>query len=404
MPSAKTGETDEAQPRINHFQEEPGLASYLTHLECAACGTIHTINERHSSCQVCGGPLFCRYGLCQAAGDTPTEKLDASIRNFWRWQCLLPVQSETFRLSIGEGDTPLVRLSNAGRRLGLDSLYLKDETANPTGSMEDRSFCTAVARARELGADTIALASTGNSGGCAAAYAAVHHLQAHVYMPKESLQSNRNEVVDFGGHLHLVDGSIENACSQASADSLSNGWYLCSSFHEPYRLEGMKTAGFELARSFKWTPPDWIVFPSQTGLGLTGIWKAFEEMHEMGWLHGPLPRLAAVRYRDGYHNPDTDIYLSERIVNGDRKKYSMPVGFAVEHNLKIIKESNGIPVSLQETELDEAQLSLSQEEGILFSLPGTAAMIGLQHLVSDGTIKPDQRIVVINTASGLKSF
>lgn len=380
------------------------MASYLTHLECAACGTIYAANERHSTCQACNAPLYCRYGLCQASGDTPPEKLDGSPRNFWRWHCLLPVKSADYRLSIGEGDTPLVHLPTAGRRLGLNYLFLKDEAANPTGSIEDRGFCTALARARELGADAIALASTGNSGGCAAAYTALHHMQAHVYMPKDSLQVNRNVVMDFGGHLHLVDGSIENACSQAAADSRANGFYLCSSFHEPYRLEGMKTVGFELARSFNWLPPDWIIFPSQTGLGLTGIWKAFEEMQEMGWLHGPLPRLAAVHYRDSLHNPDMDLYSTERMANGDRKKYSMPVGFAVEHNLKIIKDSNGIPVSLQETEMDETQLTLSQEEGILFSLPGTAAMIGLKQLVSDGTIKPDQRIVVINTASGLKSF
>lgn len=380
------------------------MASYLTHLECAACGTVHAINERQSTCQVCGGPLYCRYGLCQATDEASLARMDASPRNFWRWECLLPVQTAPYRVSIGEGDTPLLRLTSVGRRLGLTELYLKDESGNPTGSMEARGFSTAVARARELGADTIAVASTGNSGGCAAAYAAVHHMQAHVYMPKESLQANRSEVVEFGGHLHLVDGSIENACTQAAADCRQNGWYLCSSFHEPYRLEGMKTAGYELARSFNWTPPDWIIFPSQTGLGLTGIWKAFEEMNELGWLRGPLPHLASVRYMDGSHNPDTDIYSFERNANGSGQKYSMPVGFAVEHNLKIIKESNGIPVSLQETELDEAQLSLSQEEGILFSLPGTAATVGLKKLVSDGTIKPDQRIVIINTASGLKSF
>jgi threonine synthase len=383
------------------------LASYLTHLECSECGNIFSFHERHSTCPECNSPLVARYGLCQVSESLSTKTIQQRNRGIWRWQEFLPVENGVNQISLGEGDTPIIRLIHPIKNVELSHLYCKDESNNPAGSYASRGLCVAISKAVELGVTEMVLPTSGNDAGATAAYTARSGQQAHIYMPKQSLQAHRSEVIDYGGHLHLVDGTIEQARLQAATDCKEHGWYNLAAFHEPYRVEGNKTIGFEIAEYFEWDMPDWIICPINSGSGLVGMWKACKELVEMGWIDHRLPRFVAVQ-PSGY-SPIVKTFndaFPATVGGSDSPTYDLDQNLhtiiAEKLIFRILKGTDGLAIEVKDEEIEMAQIDLSKHEGILFSPEGAAAYAGISRLIENGTIQSDQKILTINTDNGLK--
>src|SRR5436305_787007 len=260
------------------------MRSYLTHLECADCGETLASNVEQHRCN-CGGILLARYDLAGLARDVPRDQIESRPWNdgLWRYAELLPVGDVARRVSLGEGATPLLPLDWLGRELGIEA-WMKDEGLNPTGTFKARGAAVGVSMARALGARTIALPTAGNAGAAWAAYGARAGLPVVVAMPKDAPPSTQQEVHLYGARLHLVDGLISDAGSWVAEGVSREGWYDASTFKEPYRLEGKKTLGLEIAEQLAWHAPDVILYPTGGGVGLIGLWKAFEELRALGWL------------------------------------------------------------------------------------------------------------------------
>jgi threonine synthase len=335
--------------------------------------------------------------------------ISARPKGIWRWSELLPVMSDNNQITLGEGDTSLIPLKNIGSQLGADRLFLKNEAGNPTASFKARGLCVALAKAIELGLDTFALPTAGNAGGAFAAYAARAGVNAHIYMPKSSLQSNRSEVIDFGAHLHLVDGTIQQATRLAMEECRKNDWFNLATFREPYRVEGKKTMGFELAEQFEWVLPDWIVYPSGGGTGLVGMWKAFNELAEMGWITPKQPKFAVIQA-----SGCAPIVKAFRENQSKIKDWPTPNTFATGLNvpsvyagdivLRILHETQSIAMDVSEEEILSSQALLGKSEGILASPEGAASLAGFEKLLKLDMIKHHEIVVLFNTASGLKYF
>ncbi len=383
------------------------MTSYLSHLECSECNTVYSHKEKYSVCPSCKTPLFARYGVCLAKDVISKETLLARQKGLWRWKELLPVFNEQFRLTLGEGDTPLLQLTNTGKESGLDQLFMKDEANNPTGSIKARGLCVALCRALELGISVVALPTSGNSAGALAAYAARAGVDAHIYMPKSSPLTNRSEVVDFGAHLHLVDGNIQQAGRLASGDCQRFGWFNLATFQEPYRVEGKKTIGLEICEQFNWKLPDWIIYPTGDGAGLVGMWKAFGELEEMGWIGPERPHLAAIQ-ADGCA-PLVKAFKENKGTTSDWASpftyatgLNIPSMFAGKIVLSLIRASHGVAMEVTDDEIQVSQAAIAKMEGVLCSPEGAATYAGFKKLLSDGNIKHSQRVLLFNTASGLK--
>ncbi len=326
----------------------------------------------------------------------------------WRWHELLPVRDAANRISLGEGDTPLLRAPRLGEGLGLKWLYLKDEGLNPTGSFKARGLAAAVSRAKELGIQKVILPTAGNAGGALAAYAARAGMQACIIMPQDSPRANIEECRITGAKVELIRGLISDAAVLARAKAEAEGWFDLSTFKEPYRVEGKKIMGYELAEAFDWHLPDVIIYPTGGGTGLVGMWKAFQEMEELGWLANVArPRLVVVQaegcapvvkaFRAGkgacefWENAQT-------IASGLR----VPKSFADRLILKCLYASDGIAVAVSDEAISHAQRQLAEAEGVFACPEGAATIAGLSQLVQDGWVKADERIIIFNTGTGLK--
>ena len=313
------------------------------------------------------------------------------------------------QITLGEGDTPLIPVKNIGSLLGMDRLFLKNEAGNPTASFKARGLSVALAKAIELGLDSFALSTAGNAGGALAAYAARAGVSAHIYMPKSSPQSNRNEVIDFGAHLHLVDGTIQQAARIATEDCLKNGWFNLATFREPYRVEGKKTIGFELAEQFDWELPDWIIYPTGGGTGLVGMWKAFNELTELGWIPPKKPKFAVIQasgcapivkaFRENQAQT-VDWLTPSTVATG----LNIPSVYAGRLLLKILSDTQSISMDVNDEDILSSQALLGKSEGILASPEGAASLAGLEKLLKLDMIKHHEIVVLFNTASGLKYF
>jgi threonine synthase len=326
----------------------------------------------------------------------------------WRWHELLPVHDHHNMISLGEGDTPLLQLHNLGSDLGLSRLYVKDESLNPTGTFKARGLAAAVSKAKELGIKKVIIPTAGNAGGAMAAYAARGGLKAHIFMPKDTPEANIEESRIAGATVILIDGLISEAAGLAREKAGAEGWFDVSTFKEPYRVEGKKIMGYELAEDFQWELPDVIVYPTGGGTGLIGMWKAFAEMEALGWLENcARPRMVAVQ-SDGCA-PVVKAFEAgtlfcdfwagaQTIASGLR----VPKSFADQIILNDIRESNGSAVAVSDDAILEAQRHLAHKEGIFAAPEGAATLAGLQKLIKDGWIDPDERIVLFNTGTGLK--
>ena len=381
--------------------------SALTHLICPECGKQFDADEAQTYCQECRSPLLARYNLDAARKTLTRENLRERSKGIWRWSEILPVRSQAYRISLGEGGTPLLPAENLGKDLGMKALFIKDEAGNPTGSFKARGLAVAVARAIELGLRNFVIPTAGNAGGALAAYAARARAKAFIFMPMDAPQSNQVEVRIAGAELTLVDGLISDAAKQANAAAQEHGWFDVSTFKEPYRCEGKKTMGLELAESFGWELPDVIIYPTGGGTGLVGMWKAFDELEELGLIGSKRPRMVSVQatgcapiVRAYQENNERAIFWegAHTVASGLR----VPGVFADRLVLRAIRESKGTALAVSDEQILTSQKLMAEREGIFAAPEGAATLAGLEQLLANHWIDKEERVVLFNTGSGLK--
>jgi threonine synthase len=383
------------------------MQSTLTHLECPECGRKYDCGRRQTVCTDCNSPLLARYDLQKARRSISLA--DAATRGggIWRWAEVMPVTEEKHRLTLGEGSTPLVPAPRVGASIGMKDVLIKDESGNPTGSFKARGLAAAVSKAIELGSRDFVIPTAGNAGGALAAYAARAGVAAHVYMPADAPEANQAEVLAYGAALVLVEGLISDAGKLAAQEASKHHWFDVSTFKEPYRLEGKKSMGLELAEDFRGELPDVIIYPTGGGTGLVGMWKAFEEMEEMGWIGPARPRMVSVQAKgcapvvraiEGGHERIEPWQGAETRAAGLR----VPSPFADRLILRAIRQSHGTAVAVSEKEIEAAQSELGTLEGLFAAPEGAAAWAALKLLRALGWVEPDARVVIFNTGSGLK--
>lgn len=382
--------------------------SYLRYLQCYDCDKHYNASEIQTFCPDCQAPLLARYDLEAARNRTDRDEVRRRPPGMWRWREVLPVVNIENMISLGEGDTPLLLLPNLGSDLGLNRLYVKDESLNPTGSFKARGLSAAVSKAKELGVSRVIIPTAGNAGGAMAAYAARGAMQAHIFMPQDTPRANVEESRIAGATVILIDGLISEAAGMAGEKARAEGWFDVSTFKEPYRTEGKKIMGYELAEEFGWELPDVIIYPTGGGTGLVGMWKAFQEMEDMGWLENTKrPRMVAVQ-SDGcapvvkaFHEglDFCDFWTgAQTLASGLR----VPKSFADQIILSDLRQSNGNAVAVSDEKIVEAQKRLAYKEGIYAAPEGAATLAALEVLVEQKWVEPDERIVLFNTGTGLK--
>ena len=349
-----------------------------------------------------------RYDLERARRELDRDRFRHRSPGMWRWREVLPVFEDRNMISLGEGDAPLLLLHRLAEELKIPNLYVKDESLNPTGSFKARGLSAAVSRAKELGIKKIIIPTAGNAGGALAAYAARGGLEAYIFMPKDTPLANIEESRIAGATVILINGLISEAAGMAGEKARAEGWFDVSTFKEPYRCEGKKIMGYELAEAFNWELPDVIIYPTGGGTGLVGMWKAFKEMDELGWLESTKrPRMVAVQaegcapvikaFSSG--SLFCDFWIgAQTIASGLR----VPKSFADQIILHDLRESNGTAVAVSDAEIIDAQKRLASREGIFAAPEGAATLAGFLKLIQSGWIHPEEKIVLFNTGTGLK--
>jgi len=378
----------------------------VSYLECSLCGTRRETRKIHNLCE-CGGPLLVRYDLDRAKREWSREALKDAPDTMWRYAPVLPVQDPDDIVSLGEGMTPLIRTSQLGQRLGASDLWVKDEGVNPTGSFKARGLSCALSMAKELGIAKIAIPSAGNAAGAASAYAAAAGVEAYIFMPRDVPQSNFIECKATGAHVTLVDGLISDCGRIVAQRKDAEGWFDVSTLKEPYRIEGKKTMGYEVAEQFNWQLPDAIFYPAGGGVGLIGMWKAFGEMEALGWIGAKRPKMIAVQV-EGCQPIVRAFERGEKQSEFWENAYTVASGLRVPKplgdvlSLRAIRESNGCALAVTDGDMLDAAIELSSDEGIFPAPEGGACVAALKKLLSTGFLKPEERIVIYNTGTGLK--
>ncbi len=382
---------------------------YFTHLECASqCGAgPFDPREPHFLCPSCGLPLLARYDL-DAARAWSRDTLVGRAPTMWRYHELMPLLAGDEPVTLGEGFTPLPHAPRLGATLGLNKLYIKDESLNPTNSFKARGQSAAITRAKALGATTIALPTAGNAGNAAAAYSAAAGLRCEVFIPHDAKQPFIDECRLYGAHVTLVDGLITDAGRMAAERGKPLGWYDVSTLKEPYRVEGKKTMGYELAEQLDWTLPDWIVYPTGGGTGLVGMWKAFAELEAIGWLRSSKrPKMVSVQ-ADGcapiVRAFEQGTEKAEPWQNAHTAADGLRVPRAIGDFLilRAIRESGGTAIAVSDTQMIDDMLVIGRETGISAAPEGGAALSAIRRLAEDGRIGPDETVVLFNTGGALK--
>ena len=381
--------------------------SYLDHLECSYCGGTYSHSEVMRTCPQCGKVLFARYDLPKLKREVDRAALERRPANMWRFSELLPVENMDNVLTLGEGATPLLPAENLGRKLGLKSLYIKEEGLNPTGTFKARGLSAAVSRASELGLKRFTCPSAGNAAGAVAAYAARGGLEVQVFMPRSAPEANKVESSIMGSRLTLVDGLIGDAGRLSKELADREGLFDLSTLQEPYRAEGKKTMGLELAMQLGWRMPGAIIYPTGGGTGIVGMWKGFYELLELGWVEGRLPKFISVQaegcqpivkaFLDGaeYAESWPDAHT---IADG----LQVPHPFADYLILRAIRDTGGTAVAVLDEEMVAAMREMAASEGVFACPEGAATLAGLKTLVRDQVLDPDETIVLMNTGSGYK--
>lgn len=382
--------------------------TYLTHLECADCGQSHPAEEEQHLCLSCNGILLARYDLQLIKQQVPRDRIAARPWNsgLWRYEELLPIANTQDRVSLGEGATPLLSMPWLSQELGIDA-HFKDESLNPTSTFKARGAAVGVSRARQLAVTTIALPTAGNAGAAWAAYGARAGLKVIVAMPKDAPSLTQQEVQLYGATLHLVDGLINDAGKWVAEGVREQGWYDASTFKEPYRLEGKKTLGLEIVEQLDWQPPDVILYPTGGGVGLLGLWKAFQELQVLSWIapDATPPRLVAVQaagcapvvraWEEGAIKT-TFWERAHTIAAGLRVPGPLSGGLM----LRALHDTNGTALTVKDSEIRAALGELAQK-GLWLCPEGAALLPAVRHLRSTNWIKPGETVVLLNTGSGL---
>ena len=379
----------------------------VAYLECGQCGAAYGDTEqawRTSPC--CAKPLLARYELGHLRGRFTPATLVGRAPTIWRYAEVLPVRDPAFRLTLGEGLTPLLEADRLGRALGVERLWLKDEGQNPTGSFKARGLAAAVARAWELGLEAIALPSAGNAGSAAAAYAAAAGLEAHVAVPKDTPRPILEEMRALGAALELVDGHIGDAAKVIARGVEDHGWFDVSTLREPYRLEGKKTMAYELVEQLG-RVPEAIVYPTGGGTGLVGMWKAFGELEELGWIGSERPRMISVQgagcapivraWEQGHESARP--WADPRTYAAGLRVPSAIGDFLI---LEAIRASGGAAVAVSDPEMREAVATIGRLTGVFAAPEGGATAAAIPRLLELGLLRPDEEVVLFITGSGLK--
>jgi threonine synthase len=379
----------------------------VTHLECALCGLRHEARRLLNLCTKCGKPLLVRYDLKQAALTLTKESLPARRADLWRYREVLPVEQDENVVSLGEGWTPLLHAPRLGETLGMRELYIKDESQNPTQSFKARGMTAAVSMAKELGVKKLAVPSAGNAAGALAAYAARAGMEAFIFMPKDTPRANVVECEQTGAHVTLMDGLITDCGAEVGRRKEAEGWFDVSTLKEPYRVEGKKTLGYELAEQLNWELPDAIIYPTGGGTGLIGMWKAFDEMEQMGWIGSKRPKMVTVQAAGCAP-------IVRAFESGERFADEFPNAATTASGLRVpkaigdflildaIRASGGTAIAVTDAELIEATRVIGAAEGVFCAPEGAACLPALTKLLAAGIVNVDDRVVLFNTGSGVK--
>lgn len=379
----------------------------VTHLECAACQLRHEARRLQNLCRDCGKPLLVRYDLERARNTLTKESLVARSADLWRYREVLPVESDENIVSLGEGWTPLLRAERLGKQIGFDELYIKDESQNPTQSFKARGMSAAVSMAKELGATKLAVPSAGNAAGALAAYAARAGLECFIFMPSDTPRANVVECEQTGAQVTLMDGLITDCGAEVGRRKDAEGWFDVSTLKEPYRVEGKKTLGYELAEQFNWELPDVIIYPTGGGTGLIGMWKAFAEMEQMGWIGAKRPRMVTVQ-ASGCAPIVTAFEAGKRFADEFPEAETVASGLRVPKAigdfliLDALRESGGTAIAVSDEELIAATREIGAAEGIFCAPEGAACLPALRKLIEANEVKPTERVVLFNTGAGVK--
>jgi threonine synthase len=389
---------------MNNIELERG--SLLINLKCPECGAEYDAAVSNTVClnDACKSTLFANYDL--------TQYLDKSIlkdrpANMWRYHELLPIIHPKNIVTLGEGFTPIIPLENLKQAAIGNEVFWKDESGNPTGSFKARGISAAVSKAKEIGIQAIATPTAGNAGGALAAYAARAGIKAIVYMPKLTPKVFKDECRLYGAELVEIDGNISDCGKLINEHAIANNWFQISTLKEPYRLEGKKTLGFEIAEQFNWQLPDVILYPTGGGTGLIGIWKAFDELEQLGWIDGKRPRMVAVQsescngivtaFNGGHHSSEfADGGFT--IANGLR----VPKPYADKIILKVLRDSNGAALTISDNEMSIAIKEIARNEGMLVAPEGAALWQAYKKLKASQWIQLGEQVLMINTGSGYK--
>jgi threonine synthase len=380
---------------------------FVTHLECSRCHASYEAERLHQICTACGAPLLVRYDLPAIRRSFDKSRLLQRPSGLWRYQELLPLREPENAVSLGEVTTPLLHLPRLGAELGFSRLHLKDEGLNPGGTFKSRGAAVGVSKARELGVRKFAMPTNGNAGAAWSLYAARAGIEALVVMPADAPVIPRGECDIAGARLYLVDGLISDAGKIVAGAVKNQGYMDASTLKEPYRIEGKKTMGLEIAEQLGWTVPDVILYPTGGGVGLIGIHKALLELRELGWIGEKLPRLVAVQaegcapivkaWREGKAT-------SEFWQNASTVAFGITVPKALGDFmvLEAIAETGGCAVAVSDADILFCQAQLARFEGLFVCPEGAATLAAAKTLLAQGWIHPEENVVLLNTGTGLK--
>ena len=386
---------------------ETQVQSWLTHLECALTGVRFEHDQPHRLTPANGKPLLARYDLAKAARTLTKSAVSGREANMWRYREVMPVIDPANIVTLGEGFTPLLHADRLGRHLGMGSLLIKDEGVNPTGSFKARGLSAAVSKALELGQTRLTMPSAGNAAGAMSAYAAAAGIEAHVFMPRDAPMANQLECLAYGADLNLVDGFINDAGRISGEAADEHGYFDISTLKEPYRVEGKKTMGYEIVEQLGFEVPDVVICPTGGGTGIVGIWKALDEMEQLGWIGPERPRMVCVQ-AEGC-SPLVNAYnkgeeFAEPVTNPTTLAAGMRVPSAVGDFLVIraVRESGGTALTVTDEQMVGAVKDMAGFEGIFPAPEGGATLAALEKLLDSGDVSRDDRVVLLNTGSALK--
>jgi threonine synthase len=375
----------------------------ITYLECSRCDARVDPSTPQTVCPKCAGTLYVRYDLTSAKGIAQrdaigTTKQDRSWSGMWRYRSVLPSVEP---VTLGEGWTPML----PSRRYA--NVFLKEEGANPTGTFKARGLAMAITMLRHYGIKKVAVPSAGNAGGAVAAYAAAAGIEAHIFMPKDVPLANQVECVAYGAHMTLVDGLISDCARIVGERKEKEGWFDLSTLKEPFRVEGKKTMGYELVEQLGWEYPDAVFYPTGGGVGLIGMWKAFQEMEDLGWVKGKRPKMIAVQAAGcapvarAYDNGEAVSQMWQNAATfASGLRVPKPYGDYII--LDAVRQSQGTVVALTDEQIFQSILDWASHEGLLLSPEGAAATAAYDHLLGTGFLTPSDRVVLFNTGSGNK--